>query len=70
MDKIPNLIKLYIDSYFCCGVSWVLLWWQYTGDKSDRTSPRRQTAIALVVSAIAVWGSRVRGSGARVLPLG
>lgn len=50
---IPNLIGLYIDSYFGCALSLVLLLWHWTGDKTDRTSNPRQKAIALLPVAIA-----------------
>ena len=35
---IPNLIGLYIDSYFGCALSVICLLWHWTGDKTDRTS--------------------------------
>lgn len=59
---IPNLIGLYIDSYFGCGLSLVLLLWHWTGDKTDRTSNPRQKAIALLPVAIAFCAMNGLGS--------
>lgn len=50
---IPNLIGLYIDSYFGCALSIICLLWHWIGDKTDRTSTPRQKAIALLPVAIA-----------------
>ncbi|MBO0348142.1 hypothetical protein J0895_03300 [Phormidium pseudopriestleyi FRX01] len=50
---IPNLIGLYIDSYFGCALSLIWLLWHWSGDKTDRTSTQCQKAIALLPVAIA-----------------
>ncbi|MCT7970669.1 hypothetical protein [Laspinema olomoucense] len=52
---IPNLIGLYINSYFGCALSLIWLLWHWTGDKTDRTSTRRQKAIATGNKAIAFF---------------
>lgn len=47
---VPNVIGLYVDSYFGCALSLILLLWQWNAEKSDRMSPvsRRQTLFFLL----------------------
>lgn len=51
---VPNLIGLYLDSYLGFALSVILLVWQWSAEKPDRTSTQRQKAIAFLLPAIAL----------------